>query len=125
MAQADAVEARLVQHAAARRGCERVMVAGDTCPVEPCGQRQKPPPRLLVQSKWSLPIMEAVAKAPEFAHAGFIDQLLYRRQCRIAVIRWQRSEEHKSELQSLMRNSYSVFCLNINNRRTKSTKRHN
>src|SRR3546814_7300777 len=26
-----------------------------------------------------------------------------------------RSEEHKSELQSLMRISYAVFCLNINN----------
>src|SRR3546814_2825966 len=24
---------------------------------------------------------------------------------------WQRSEEHTSELQSLMRNSYAVFCL--------------
>src|SRR3546814_5905194 len=24
---------------------------------------------------------------------------------------WTRSEEHKSELQSLMRNSYAVFCL--------------
>src|SRR3546814_8460938 len=83
--------------------------------------------------KWSLPIMEAVAKAPEFARAGFIDQRLYRRQCRIAVIRWQHlpetrketclfqmqvgdqqrlsSEEHTSELQSLMRTSYAVFCL--------------
>src|SRR3546814_9968219 len=26
-------------------------------------------------------------------------------------IRWQRSEEHTSELQSLMRTSYAVFCL--------------
>src|SRR3546814_18842804 len=73
------------------------MVAGDPCPVEPCGQRQKPPPRLLVQSKWSLPIMEAVAKAPEFARAGFIDQRLYRRQCRIAVIRWQHLPETRKE----------------------------
>src|SRR3546814_7350595 len=29
-----------------------------------------------------------------------------------------RSEEHTSELQSLMRNSYAVFCLKNNNRRT-------
>src|SRR3546814_9915546 len=28
-----------------------------------------------------------------------------------AIIRWNRSEEHTSELQSLMRNSYAVFCL--------------
>src|SRR3546814_4129491 len=27
--------------------------------------------------------------------------------------RFSRSEEHTSELQSLMRNSYAVFCLNI------------
>src|SRR3546814_3140384 len=26
--------------------------------------------------------------------------------------RWRRSEEHTSELQSLMRRSYAVFCLN-------------
>src|SRR3546814_2147433 len=32
------------------------------------------------------------------------------------VKRWEhRSEEHTSELQSLMRNSYAVFCLNKNN----------
>src|SRR3546814_9955576 len=29
--------------------------------------------------------------------------------------RMQRSEEHKSELQSLMRNSYAVFCLKKKN----------
>src|SRR3546814_8012987 len=28
-----------------------------------------------------------------------------------AQVRIQRSEEHKSEIQSLMRNSYAVFCL--------------
>src|SRR3546814_8999994 len=33
-----------------------------------------------------------------------------RRQCRQAW-RWRRSEEHTSELQSLMRISYAVFCL--------------
>src|SRR3546814_2176780 len=29
----------------------------------------------------------------------------------LAVLRLERSEEHTSELQSLMRNSYAVFCL--------------
>src|SRR3546814_5714554 len=34
----------------------------------------------------------------------------------------QRSEEHTSELQSLMRNSYAVFCLKKqNNNRTRNT----
>src|SRR3546814_5777621 len=32
---------------------------------------------------------------------------------------WQRSEEHTSELQSLMRNSYAVFCL-----KKKTTQQH-
>src|SRR3546814_1797997 len=30
----------------------------------------------------------------------------------LAIVRAPRSEEHKSEIQSLMRNSYDVFCLN-------------
>src|SRR3546814_6368793 len=34
---------------------------------------------------------------------------------RVASVRWVRSEEHTSELQSLMRISYAVFCL-INNK---------
>src|SRR3546814_3526732 len=33
-----------------------------------------------------------------------------------------RSEEHTSELQSLMRISYAVFCLNKNNTNQKNTK---
>src|SRR3546814_3183673 len=31
---------------------------------------------------------------------------------------WNRSEEHTSELQSLMRNSYAVFCLKKKNQAT-------
>src|SRR3546814_9407534 len=34
---------------------------------------------------------------------------------------WMRSEEHTSELQSLMRNSYAVFCLKKKNRNTDVT----
>src|SRR3546814_4134462 len=34
--------------------------------------------------------------------------------------RRSRSEEHTSELQSLMRNSYAVFCLNKKNTRTRT-----
>src|SRR3546814_8871743 len=33
----------------------------------------------------------------------------------------QRSEEHTSELQSLMRNSYAVFCLKKKNKRNRQT----
>src|SRR3546814_5214460 len=38
-------------------------------------------------------------------HAGQL------RRCRIGAVRRSRSEEHTSELQSLMRISYAVFCL--------------
>src|SRR3546814_9849037 len=34
----------------------------------------------------------------------------------------ERSEEHTSELQSLMRNSYAVFCLKKKNKNNKRTK---
>src|SRR3546814_7340371 len=36
--------------------------------------------------------------------------------------RSERSEEHTSELQSLMRISYAVFCLNKKNNKTKTSK---
>src|SRR3546814_3756591 len=34
------------------------------------------------------------------------------------IVAWGRSEEHTSELQSLMRRSYAVFCLNKKHRST-------
>src|SRR3546814_3872953 len=36
---------------------------------------------------------------------------LFRRNAKLADAFWSRSEEHTSELQSLMRISYAVFCL--------------
>src|SRR3546814_5254696 len=33
----------------------------------------------------------------------------------VRAVGWDRSEEHTSELQSLMRNSYAVFCLKQKN----------
>src|SRR3546814_5343061 len=53
---------------------------------------------LLTPRQWSIALTIA-----EFASADFVgDDLPY----------MQRSEEHTSELQSLMRISYAVFCLN-------------
>src|SRR3546814_5282582 len=40
-----------------------------------------------------------------------------RRQTRCSLIAEERSEEHTSELQSLMRISYAVFCLKTKNRK--------
>src|SRR3546814_4275875 len=44
--------------------------------------------------------------------AGRDDQLLIKCLVETVILRAGRSEEHKSELQSLMRISYAVFCLN-------------
>src|SRR3546814_10040322 len=38
-----------------------------------------------------------------------------------AIFKTQRSEEHTSELQSLIRNSYAVFCLKKKNKNTNKT----
>src|SRR3546814_1754308 len=38
-----------------------------------------------------------------------------------ASIRYARSDEHTSELQSLMRNSYAAFCLQTQNNKTYNT----
>src|SRR3546814_2971517 len=50
---------------------------------------------------------QALASSPTWAAAGF---------CHACPAR---SEEHTSELQSLMRTSYAVFCLKTKNKRTK------
>src|SRR3546814_9078905 len=42
----------------------------------------------------------------------------------LVVDRLSRSEEHTSGLQSLMRNSYAVFCLKKKNKEIKATMRH-
>src|SRR3546814_9964550 len=42
---------------------------------------------------------------------GVLDQFLIRERHRLHLIERKRSEEHTSELQSLMRISYAVFCL--------------
>src|SRR3546814_2378825 len=44
---------------------------------------------------------------------------------RVQASRYSRSEEHTSELQSLMRISYAVFCLKKKNNTTKSNRKYN
>src|SRR3546814_4047867 len=51
----------------------------------------------------------------------WLDALL---EARERLVREIRSEEHSSELQSLMRISYAVFCLKKNNTNTHTTKLH-
>src|SRR3546814_1971445 len=46
------------------------------------------------------------------ANSGFLTAMLYKAPCALTWFNRPRSEEHTSELQSLMRISYAVFCLN-------------
>src|SRR3546814_6717654 len=70
------------------------------------------------------------------AFAAIVDRLLFAqpvkiqadrvllkktRPCDINFVARQRSEEHTSELQSIMRSSYAVFCLQKQNQRDNST----
>src|SRR3546814_5605936 len=47
-----------------------------------------------------------------------VDRQMASRPCRALLAAARRSEEHTSELQSLMRISYAVFCLKKKNRHT-------
>src|SRR3546814_2020038 len=49
------------------------------------------------------------------AHVHRIDEGRYRSRSRCSARPERRSEEHTSELQSLMRISYAIFCLKQNN----------
>src|SRR3546814_7318368 len=71
------------------------------------------PPRLV--AKWAKEVEQqraALGTAREAAEQN--DAALSRRlaELQAQVLRLDRSEEHTSELQSLMRHSYAVFCLN-------------
>src|SRR3546814_9744812 len=52
------------------------------------------------------------------AQAGAHESVAMRRRANASARRGTRSEEHTSELQSLMRTSYAVFCLKQNKKKT-------
>src|SRR3546814_10429735 len=64
-----------------------------------------------------------LARALEHAQGKLRDRLLPRR-ARMHAVSEQRSEEHTSELQSLMRISYAVFCLKKKRNNTKIRTQH-
>src|SRR3546814_10465707 len=57
------------------------------------------------------------------AHEDWFNSVEIWIECGIAIA-CLRSEEHTSELQSLMRISYAVFCLQKNNHTTQLTEQH-
>src|SRR3546814_2057817 len=58
----------------------------------------------------------------EFGDFGMLDKPASRADARSQLKLLRRSEEHTSELQSLMRISYAVFCLKKKNKKNKNTK---
>src|SRR3546814_5689454 len=61
------------------------------------------------------PVLDKMPKRPFVAPAGMRMVRIDRRSGRRVYGAWPRSEEHTSELQSLMRISYAVFCLKKKN----------
>src|SRR3546814_2245885 len=64
--------------------------------------------------RWSAIICGCCARRASYVPSGVAATSSMRRPTSISAVfstTWWRSEEHTSELQSLMRNSYAVFCL--------------
>src|SRR3546814_3038954 len=68
------------------------------------------------ETLWQDPAIETFAGAKRLLRFH-VDRVC--RRINALPIRWTRSEEHTSELQSLMRISYAVFCLKKKNRQTR------
>src|SRR3546814_1594078 len=66
--------------------------------------------RMCTQGEYVAQVQRLAAQLPSARHAINLCENRYRFMLAFAAI-CVRSEEHTSELQSLMRNSYAVFCL--------------
>src|SRR3546814_7459253 len=88
--------------------CSRGVIEAEPCPRE-LGQEASPRRQRMVLAACVL------ASAMAFIDGSALTVALPRVRADfgadLAAVQWVRSEEHKSELQSLMRRSYAVFCL--------------
>src|SRR3546814_7273055 len=76
-----------------------------------------------IKSRMLLPVKKSdTGEEVDDPRAELVRRLLEYEQMKLAAL--QRSEEHTSELQSLMRISYAVFCLKKNNRHTKTNNKY-
>src|SRR3546814_2560410 len=80
----------------------------------PFAQRQDRRTALAVGDRVKLRAQAALGMSDTSGNMPFLSRLAAAR-CAFrwvaSIINWSRSEEHTSELQSLMRISYAVFCL--------------
>src|SRR3546814_3936880 len=79
-------------------------------------QERRVQPRLLIQHVGSEHIDDAAATEIDAHEVVEIERRLAEEM--LGAIGFERSEEHTSELQSLMRISYAVFCLKKKNKQT-------
>src|SRR3546814_5819910 len=90
------------------------MGTGASPSVKKAAQRSRHP----ITQKAGMPMHTSTHSAwPPLQHA---DQPAFTCYANTSSIRWVRSEEHTSELQSLMRISYAVLCLKKNSKQTHS-----
>src|SRR3546814_5300285 len=75
------------------------------------GRAREHPQRIAVEIDHAIGQHEAVAEPPQRIGGVSRARLVERHHNRLSSPRTRRSEEHTSELQSLMRISYAVFCL--------------
>src|SRR3546814_975410 len=94
-----------------RRRNRRAVLRGSGCPVcQRAGTTMKQPIWHLPATAALLFVLVVLPTEPARAGPGF-NCAKATRQIDKAICDWDRSEEHTSELQSLMRISYAVFCL--------------
>src|SRR3546814_5497627 len=64
-----------------------------------------------LSARFDLTRRSSIPRARLCSHAALLPKCAASHAISFAARRWHRSEEHTSELQSLMRISYAVFCL--------------
>src|SRR3546814_2957164 len=92
--------------------------SSDVCSSDLPAQVRIPTTVVAVEGDWLVPLTDAVALVEGLGTLGKL-RLLRSSYGHDAFLK-ERSEEHTSELQSLMRISYAVFCL----KKKKSTLKH-
>src|SRR3546814_1597358 len=96
-------------------GIRQVDASGKTS--EPIPEVKKSEIALFCGDKYSDAVLLLDEENKTVTHSYFSDKIKYTQ----TATEYTRSEEHTSELQSLMRISYAVFCLKKKNTNTTST----
>src|SRR3546814_6112049 len=97
---------------------ERVLVYGDLKSVKPYAEYRAPDREIVLKLTGNMERYFWSINGKKYSEAKPI-RLHYGERVRFKFVNETRSEEHTSELQSLMRISYAVFCLKKKSKTTK------